>query len=621
MSYAFADLAQYEITAVNNVTYNVTLSTGFLALAENVDVVVSLRDDLNRFAVVTGYRSGTQFHVKQYLSGSESALPTFGTGGLLRSTVGANLLNRSFQKACLLVFGQSNAEGFAGPTDSRIEFADSRITMNQYQSRDSSGNLLPDDDIYLAAPPLPNYQQNGNDSVPPALHAARGLIEYAGYKSVEIQEGSQGSTAYGNISSGATAPGGQWVKGGTHYQRLLTMTLEFLNRSDSNVMGAMYWALGESDTIQGETNQTQMATYIDDSINNFRLDLIAGLTNGTAETKGINTFPIILAGMPDVFRNGIYSGAATPIQNAIVDTPNRLAYTAFLDVAGLTNADIYHHSADALRTIGRDLFMPAYFTALANIQDVTSVSLPIGLATETNVALPVTTTFEQVQVGLATETNVALEVTASQVVPVTVDALFKKGVGITDVSGKIDTWADQVNSYDITQTTDSRRPTLTSGAAVFNDAHFMNIPNDLQGDRAVGGTYILDVETSVTGDFMLGAASVRCTNNDPATFMPMGTTDQTASSGTVSGQGRVIWAGTIDVVAGTAKVWIDDVLVIDASGLSFSGSNTGTFYLGGLYFGGNPSFLFTGTFYNLAFKRAPMTKNEIDTIVSTEFVT
>lgn len=640
MSYAFSDLTRYEASAVDATTYNITLSSGYLGVEENVDTVMAMRDASNKFGVVTGYRSGTQFIIKQYLGGSEQYLSTFGSGTVIQSAVGEQLLNRGFGVGALLVFGQSNAEGFAGPTDSRLEFSDPRITMNQYQSRDSSGNLLPNDDQYLAAPPLANYQQNGNDSVPPALHMSRELINRAGFKAIEIQEGSQGSTAFSVT--------GEWVQGGTHYERLKAMTLEFLNRSDSNYIAGVYYALGEADSVNG-VSQAQMATYIDDTFSALKTELAAGITNGTAQSKGITNMPIVLAGMPDVFLGGFYAANAAKVQAAIQDTPNRMAFTSFLDCTGLSNADLFHHDATALRTIGRELFIPAYFAALSNNQvlgtqsvsvgvaDETSAALSVvsnvgntvavGVAEESNTALSISATggIQNISVGVADETSTSLAVTATVATPATADALFQKGVGQTEVSGAISVWADQVASYDITQTISGRRPALTSGTVVFDGSAnmCMDIPSDLQGDRAVGATYILDLSADVVGDYILGQSTVRITTNDPISVFPMSSTAVVgdASGNTVAGAGRVILAVVIDVVADTCECWIDDAKVIDATAVGAGGTNGTPFYLGAFDFLSAPQFNFDGTFYNLAFKREPLTKAQIDQIVSNDFIT
>lgn len=621
MTQKFYDLSQYTGIIQTATTFTITLESGFQDIEDNIETVVAIRDTNGNYAVVTGEKSGSTFTVNQLLSDS---YPEFSGNVAIRSVIGADYLNRGNKIGAFICAGQSNVTGWGEPKVDEIDYVDGRVMQHRYESRDSSGTLYDTtlDGPVLAEDQLYAYQQNGLNSISLVPHAAKALVNYAGWNAIEIQDGSQGTTAFGPITSGLNQPGGQWVPTGTHAVRLKAMTTAFLNRNEYNVPAVMLIGLGESDTLEGNVTESQFATWLDEMIDDMRT------------TVGMDNLPVVVMTMSSRFLSQY--PASGVINNAILDTPNRRSFTSVLDATGLTRRDDFHHDAPALRILGRDRFIGAYFAALANFALDTSADQLTGSTVgsgniDASLAAPAQLTGNTTGTGttsgnlleLNPSANLTGNTTGTGAVagtlfePVVLDALFLRGTG----QGASDQWDDQTgNGNHATQLNAGQNPTFEAGGEVtFNGNQQFQLPTTLLDNTAEGFTAIFDLQTGVAGRVYLGSNNTFMNTNTPPSFVGMSTSNSFPATGAVINDNvRHEIAMTVDVVGDRMQVWIDGVEYVNETGLATAVTST-PMYLGAGFFSG-PAFKYSGTIYNCAFKRGPLTKAQIDSVFANEFV-
>lgn len=152
------------------------------------------------------------------------------------------------------------------------------------------------------------------NAVTSSLALADARLYYAGDSSrpILIVPSAAGSTGYTN----------HWAPGKTLYEAELARVNAAMASHASNTLVAIFWAGGE-DEVGVPVSQVNMAAFIDAQIADIR-----------TRVTGAATVPFVLQPMVPAWvasNTDFASSAKTPVQAAIIDTPNRKTYTAVVD--------------------------------------------------------------------------------------------------------------------------------------------------------------------------------------------------------------------------------------------------------------------------------------------------
>ena len=224
------------------------------------------------------------------------------------------------------VGGQSNPLGRYGPIDSVLDATDDRIMQYGFDSQTVS----------LASDPLDHQDETAN-TIGFGMSLAKAYIadgKLAAGRKILLVPVAKGNTAFST---------GFWRAGGAgDVAAIARINAAMAQGSGTNALAFFAWHQGEGDRA---STQSVYAADLDALISRWRSD-ITGATNK----------PFLVGGL-------LVGGSQTTagISAAIADTPNRVAYSAFVDSTGLTSGgDNLHFDAPSQRTLGG-----RYYSALA----------------------------------------------------------------------------------------------------------------------------------------------------------------------------------------------------------------------------------------------------------------
>lgn len=497
------------VQTVNDRVFTLSTVTNFESIPNNSsELPVVIADDAGNYAVCEGSYSGNTLTVDFIEGGSAGKnMPTF-TGSIeVFVALGSRALNRDRQGVAGLVYaGQSNATGWTTGYDPLIDFDDPRVTQYKfnYDPVDPRGtNYDPNEVLLHKEPVFFNAQtDNGANNVGSHGHFGKWLANN-GHRNVRVLPCAEGGTSFTNNHWTATT--------GDLAIRTRDMIVSFINESEDHYLGAFVWAQGESDAYFGVSMSSATYTTYFDNFWSWLVSQVKALTTRSydMEAEGV---PLLVVGMPQQFLDSaFYTGT---VQDSLVDIPNRINWSAFVDVSAYTGADTLHHDAPTQRTIGRELLPVAYKAARKNF-DPNNVTDNSNITTSLNVTeQPDTLTASTTVTGGGTLISGSLNVTeepdtltASSTVtdpapsetPLTdaigVDLQLRKNRGITaDGSNRVSQWDDYSgNNRHAVQGTTANMPTEVTGGKVDceqNNDHFLRVPG-FNLDDANGFTVII----------------------------------------------------------------------------------------------------------------------------------
>lgn len=644
------DCVKYNVTKVDDKNFTVdSLASGFLDCPEAKEYIFTLNDNSGNLAVVTLIRTGAALAIQQMrFSTAGGNMPNFSGSIEAYSSLGASVINQQFGECIGVYGGESNMQGgkIVAP-DPEIDAVYDTITQYRYQSFQNDGitsrgdtrfNLkLRDasDDVHLY---WPTQAGLGSALVTSATHAANSMALYAGHTYQQMILGAQWGTAIGTTSGSASDPGAQWsAPAGSLYVRMRDMAIAALNRNPANYLGFLYLMIGVNDAVYGVTPdgslETDFATILDNLITTFLAEV------GASTGRDLSRTPVILVTLPESY---ISSGGirATRVNNAILDTPNRLPWVSVIDTSDMEVrvVDTYHWEVEELREIGAERFPTAYFQALtnyptgivtaqlvANATGTATVSGDLtisgqlaaaaaGTATITGALTPGGTPPAELAAaptGIATITGDLSPGSAS----VALDGLYLKGTGLVDNGGNFESWADQAGgdgNIILTGQSVAARPAVSGGSVVFDGVDdYLALPNVMLDDISGGFTFIIDMESSDDGSgnpFYFGGYhfSLRMSGVN-VYFMPhnaFGGIAMTTVSALNDGTRKVIEL-VCAAPGGTAEMFVDGVSL--GTGTVGSNASPNGFYLGSSEQYGTFAALTT---HNIAYARREMTTQE-----------
>jgi hypothetical protein len=223
-----------------------------------------------------------------------------------------------------LVAGQSNATSRA-PFDGGADYPTDGTVLQVRRSADAS-----DGEIINAVRPLDHHTAPQAGGMGWALQFALDYTAATGKRALLIP------TAHG----GTGFSDNRWNPGDDLHADAVARTNAVLAANPGIVLGGILWHQGENDRTW---TQSQYATALDAAMAAFRSNISAASSST----------PIIVGQIGDFW-------TAPGPQAALSDTPNRIAYSAFVDAAGLAEFDGAHFDAAGMRVLGS-----RYYTALA----------------------------------------------------------------------------------------------------------------------------------------------------------------------------------------------------------------------------------------------------------------
>lgn len=243
-----------------------------------------------------------------------------------------NLTTRSFRRLvkssnliAFLLAGQSNMVGRA-PFDGGSTLPEGTLMFNQ------GGNTVP------ATVPLDHLDDVAGEMGPEIGFAEAFKARYPN-KTILFIPASQGGTGFVD---------NQWGVGDPLYVNAVNQTNAALAANPEAVLGGILWCQGGRDA--GNANYEAQ---LDATLNGFRTDIV----------KANSRTPIMTGALAD--ERAASAVNYQIVQDIIVDTPNRVLYSAFVPATGLPTLDGLHFTAAAYRTFGA-AFFDAIDTAKAN---------------------------------------------------------------------------------------------------------------------------------------------------------------------------------------------------------------------------------------------------------------
>ena len=229
----------------------------------------------------------------------------------------------------VLVVLQSNAVGSSlGPIDPVLDASDPRIFERQQ-----------DGSVVIAEEALDHVVRQDQSPGFPLTFARNHLASLNPNRNVLLVPMAQGGTGHSSNN---------WNPGNARYNAAVTATNAALAEGDgNNQIVAILAQGGERDSNDGST-QAQHEVAFDAMIAGFR-----------SEINGAENVPVIVGDLAPNFAGGTH----TQIRASLADLPNRVANTAWVSSAGLTDrGDNVHFDAPSLRTLG-----DRYYAAFSSI--------------------------------------------------------------------------------------------------------------------------------------------------------------------------------------------------------------------------------------------------------------
>ena len=281
----------------------------------------------------------------------------------------------------ILLIGQSNMVGRTGPIDGVLDAQDSRVL--QYGSTRQV--------LESAFDPLDHLDETPN-TVGPGLSLAKHYADnylQSGRK-VLLVPAADGGTSFGT---------GFWQPGGTGYNNAIARANEAIALGINSRIVMMAWHQGESDSAMSES---VYASNLDTLISGYRSSI-----------TGATDCPFIVGEI-----NPLSAQYGAGVAAALLDTPNRVANTGYVETADLPlSGDNLHFTAVSSRALG-----VRYSQELNSIINSSSLTLNIGAPDGTyktylidqsnNVVYSGNATFSggsATVIGLAVVTGTALE--------------------------------------------------------------------------------------------------------------------------------------------------------------------------------------------------------------------
>ena len=232
----------------------------------------------------------------------------------------------------ILLAGQSNMVGRYGPVDATLDATDDRIMQYGYDAQA----------VTLASNPLDQRDETAN-TVGMGMSIAKAYIadgKLASGRKVLLVPVAMGNTAF---STGFWRAGG-----GGDSQAIARANAAMALSGGTNQFVMTDWHQGEGDRTSSQ------ATY--------SADLDALIARWRSSITGATNAPFLVGAL---LAGGAQTTAA--ISAALADLPNRVAFTALVDSAGLTSGgDNLHFDAASQRTFG-GRYYSALATAKANV--------------------------------------------------------------------------------------------------------------------------------------------------------------------------------------------------------------------------------------------------------------
>lgn len=593
----FIDLIKYTGSQTNTIIFDMTLEVGYQQIPENTLVIVTLRDTSGTYATVSVNRSGSTVTVIHLLGSAFGVLPNFNGEVTLVSSVGGDIIDRGFGVGALVGMGQSNVIGWDTDFNARIDFPHGSVTQHVFNWRDAGDVLTTIDEVEIVDGELAWAKLSSlGDTVSALPHMAKALLAEGGHSAIEILPGAQGSTAFGPITSGVGVPGEQWVKGGILYERLVDMTVSFLDRKDTNYLACFVMMLGESDAFEDNITEQQFTDFTDQ----FWIDFKSDVTLATGYNMSL--VPFVAVGMNDDFLTWINGGTAVEIQASLAGIPDRISRSAYVSMLGQPSLDPFHHNAEAQRNLGRKLFMDGYRSTFTNWTASGETLLGTLIATGNSTANFLSTLSGDILAtadatsffGGNTELDGNILATANAVVDLTVPTVppiianWKAGIGITkDGGNKVSEWADSDgNGHTWTQPVGAWQPTDTGTEIQFTaaaDTHMSassGIIDIINSDRF---TLIYQYKATSSGLNLFGNAHTFVTPNASDTrfrISDAGGVDDVFGADTNDGLVHTLSA-MVDRNQDVKRYTIDGGIELDlTSGISPAPSAATTFDLG-----------------------------------------
>lgn len=176
----------------------------------------------------------------------------------------------------------------------------------------------------------------------------------------------------------------RWNPGDDLYNDAVARVNAAMAANPNATFKGILWHQGEMDAINAASSSYEAA--LDAMIAGMRADI--SVANAAT--------PFVLGGLGPAYAASGAEPAA--VQAIIEDTPNRVAYTAYADSAGLKLADTYHFDAASYRAFGG-----RYMTALGSAHMNTGVNAPA--APDQVTGLTVTPGVESAAVGWSAPSN------------------------------------------------------------------------------------------------------------------------------------------------------------------------------------------------------------------------
>lgn len=226
--------------------------------------------------------------------------------------------------------GLSNGETFPGSPV---------FPANAYQLGRYDGNDLK---IITAADPLHHWERTADRIGFATSYAVARARRDPALNRVFIP-GNEGGSA---LDSAGWLYNGSTIEGSPRLFRNSVKRANYVAlRNPALTMGSILWDQGERSVVQGLT-KIEHAARLDLTLTGARTHIIpAGPTT-----------PIMVVGLAPAYvahHDGLVAGSGTAIQEALAETPSRLAYTMFVPTDDLTTQDAYtHFDGESMEVIG-----------------------------------------------------------------------------------------------------------------------------------------------------------------------------------------------------------------------------------------------------------------------------
>lgn len=603
-------LDRAKMTAIqsSNRLFTLISSSGFESLPNNTQSRVCLSDENGNWCVVDGTVTGSNFAVNSVENGSSGLdVPTFSGTIEVISSLGGKAIERDLQGVGGLVYaGQSNAVGTAPNRDELIDIDDPRVTQYKfnYDPADPRGSNYDDNEILLHREPIyfNKVSGYGANNVGSHGHFGKWLVNN-GHRAIRVLPCAESGSAFGTNNSilGDASIGNLWRANDQLAIRTRDMIISFLNEDENNYIVAFVWKHGETDSYTG--NAMDAATYAN-HFDTFWAWLVSEVQLGTTRSYNMidEGVPLIVTGMPQQYVSGAnYAGT---VQTALIDTPNRHDWCAFVDVSAYTGPDPVHFNETTQRIMGRTLLPAAFKAAKANAPTVAAPTTLTGTVNHAETPDSLTASGTSVGGGTVisgsishTETADALTASgsaASGAATPNTDALgpyvqLKRGEGVTESGGLVSAWADASgNGNSGTQGTANEQPAWNGTDIVFDSTPYQspNVTDGLSFSNPVLNipdkfTLIIDYQydASANNYVLFGANGILCNPNaSGGTVRTRATThgdNDITLPASFTDSSRHQFALVVDVTGNTITAYLDGTQIDQITSPNWTDSPTG----------------------------------------------